>query len=438
MKPAQMANQLRKSLEGVQAYAGALSPPSMLSPTSQYSSICESQAMSPEPSVRTPSVRSQPVHYQNSLTPPQSHVSACDAKTTSTECEPQRSLGLGFITSSEEQHPVAFEKPVRRTSARSHHSRVLSMVEQYRDSEKSSATMEEKASVSRTNVEPTCHESSPGLSSMESREGEDDENNALDMLITALEEEYQSDMPTSLNQQERPIETAPTNTDQLVGPSAPNPVPSATQVPDMESTVMSTSNKCAPDDSIQKSSVSKSPAQLRVWPELSHQLPPVEQEAPLTHGDIRRIYAEMLAEQEAAKRAKKPIGKVLRRMRTLLDPSSAPSQPLSKARAQAEPYPASRKTEIKPDYYSVADKEMLRIALYSSHNQVPDSKMPTPSPLSSNNENTPLVDSSTPVVRSLRSARRLEPSTRPRPNVTSLRERNNLPRAMQMTTPALR
>lgn len=429
-----MADQLRKSLVGAQGYTNTPAPPhSMQSPMSN--TTWTSQATSPIPSVRTPSVKVPPARAQPSLASPQSHVFAYDA--TGNEPELQRSLGLGFMTPSEEQNAVVLEKPVRRTSARSRPARALSMVDQYKEMEDTSLGMVEKANVSRTaGVEPICPEPLPELSPKESKN--DDENDALDMLISALEEEYPSDIQTAPERQKQQAEATSIDMDPPISQMEPNSVSLPTRAPALERVATPAESESGPHEPVQNTSVPRPPTHLHVWPELSHHLPPVEQEAPLTHGDIRRIYAEMLAEQEAAKQAKKPIGKVLRRMRTLLDSSSAPPQPLSKARSQAEPYPTSRKSEIKPDYYSVADKEMLRIALYSSHNQMPDSKMPTPSPTASTNENAPPDNPSTPVVRSLRSARRLESNTCPRPNVTSLRERKGFPRGMHMTTQGLR
>lgn len=340
-----------------------------------------------------------------------------------------RTLGLGFTTSSPEPAQTDFEKPIRRTSTRSRHSRAFSMLDQYKELDCSSTGVHNvDAAPQNTVAEATCLE--PSTPALPSTEYDDD---ALDMLISAVEEDV---VP---KENELPAEAAPIHTVSPKGPAEPGHASSATPTLSMERSVMPTKGNRVQKEPTQQAKASGTPVQARLWPELSHNLPPVEQEgAPLTHGDVRRIYAEILAEQEALRRAKKPIGKVWRRMRTLLDASSAPSQPLSKARVQAEPYPTTRKTEIKPDYYSVADKEMLRMALYSSHTQVLDCMAPMPVARASNNENAPPCHPSAPVVRSLRTARRLEPSACQRSHTSSLRERHDLPKNMQMTTQGLR
>lgn len=119
-----------------------------------------------------------------------------------------------------------------------------------------------------------------------------------------------------------------------------------------------------------------------LFPELCHdsvyfQPADAQPERPLTHGDVRRIYAELLAEREAAKSKKLPkrVGKLVRRVRGLLD--SQPPQQGSQARAQAQPYVIQRPpspTRSAPMPMDVADNEMLQFALgtYSKAEQEPE------------------------------------------------------------------
>lgn len=120
-----------------------------------------------------------------------------------------------------------------------------------------------------------------------------------------------------------------------------------------------------------------------LFPDVRHESmyftpPPSEQPQtrPLTHGDMRRIYAELLAEREAAKTKKLPqrVGKMVRRVRTLLSHGESPQQG-SQARAQAQPYVAPAPREpvyAEPENIDLADGAMLRMAMSLRQGRMPD------------------------------------------------------------------
>ncbi|WFD25853.1 hypothetical protein MNAN1_000820 [Malassezia nana] len=345
--------------------------------------------------------------------PPPTQRSAGNSVDLQESVESTHGLGLGVITSIHELDEVPCEKPVRRTSTRRRHARALSVMEYLKERE-------------GDNNEPTSQPPVP--SPTQDHEEEDTSTDVLGMLISALEEELQPDAQEAPKALAVPTETrdAPGQAEQ--GSVSAIPAPSHQEV--------ARPAVCEPtrQEAVQHPSVAGNPERYRLWPELSHHCPPIEpEEVPLTHGDIRRIYAQIMAEQEASRQAKKPIRKVLRRMRTFLDTSSAPPQPPSRARVQAEPYPTNRKPDIKTDYFNVADKEMLRMALYSSHSQT--TVIP---PVSGSNENASPSSPSKPVVRSLRTARRLEPSACQRTQAPGLLEQHALSRAMPKARQSLR
>lgn len=90
-------------------------------------------------------------------------------------------------------------------------------------------------------------------------------------------------------------------------------------------------------------------------------------ERPLTHGDMRRIYAELLAEREVSKSKHSRMRSAMRRMRHMLEPnhvnnastSSASSHRTNQPTANAEPQLQHKNTS------SVVDHDMLMMALYS-------------------------------------------------------------------------
>lgn len=413
-EPSHMADQLRQSLLGTQTQATPC-PDTPLTlctnqrPGSMHSLTWTGPTVSPISSARTPPLN-PPTCSAVSLPPTQPSVG--DSVDLQESFESTHGLGLGLRTSSHELDEVACEKPVRRTSTRPRHARALSVVQYFKERQ-------------AENTKPIGQEPAPSPS--QDHEEDDNSTDVLGMLISALEEEQP-------NAQEAP-KTDPVLTETRGAPGQSeqgfdSAIPSASHTEAARPAVC----ESARQEAVQQPLVTANPQQHRVWPELSHQTPPIEpEEAPLTHGDIRRIYAEILAEQEASRRAKKPISKVLRRMRTLLGTSSAPPQPPSRARAQAEPYPTNRKADIKTDYFNVADKEMLRMALYSSHSQ-----SPVIPPVSGSNENTSPSTPSTPVVRSLRTARRLEPSTCQRTQAPVMFEQHTLSRAMPKARQSLR
>lgn len=88
-------------------------------------------------------------------------------------------------------------------------------------------------------------------------------------------------------------------------------------------------------------------------------------ERPLTHGDVRRIYAELLAERDAAKppTLSRRVGKFMRRMRGVKD--SQPADQGSQIRARTQPYPVRRSAPPMPedDQINVAGPDMLEAAM---------------------------------------------------------------------------
>ncbi|WFD06591.1 hypothetical protein MVES1_001944 [Malassezia vespertilionis] len=88
-----------------------------------------------------------------------------------------------------------------------------------------------------------------------------------------------------------------------------------------------------------------------------------QQSKPLTHGDMRRIYADLLTEREKANAHKLPkrVGRMMRKMRSLFDASSDVQS--------GEPAPVKAEAVLdtarsaEPGFYNVADKSMMRIAM---------------------------------------------------------------------------
>ncbi|WFC95070.1 RNA polymerase III subunit C82 [Malassezia brasiliensis] len=101
---------------------------------------------------------------------------------------------------------------------------------------------------------------------------------------------------------------------------------------------------------------------------------------PLTHGDVRRIYAELLAERDAAKppTLSRRVGKFVRRMRGVKD--SQPVEQGSHIRARTQPYPVRRSTPPMPeeDQINVAGPDMLEAAMRGCQKAPVTSAQPMP------------------------------------------------------------
>ena len=122
-----------------------------------------------------------------------------------------------------------------------------------------------------------------------------------------------------------------------------------------------------------------------LFPDLCHDsmyFPGISQPAtrPLTHGDVRRIYAELLAERDAAKppTLSRRVGKFVRRMRGVKD--SQPTEQGSHARARTQPYPIRRSTPPMPedDQINVAGPDMLEAAMQGCQKASVTSPEPMP------------------------------------------------------------
>lgn len=139
--------------------------------------------------------------------------------------------------------------------------------------------------------------------------------------------------------------------------------------------------------------------------EVTHDLHAGPEAKPLTHGDMRRIYAQLMEEREAEKlKRKSTVGKVMRRMRHMLDHTDTHSPAPAPSKAMTEQLPA-KGVQYNNHASSVVDQDMLKMALYTS-TQIPKSPV-------LNDENVPMLDSSTkaPVrAKSLRSTRPVDPA----------------------------